>query len=259
MIHHGDCREWLPSIESTSIDMCYIDPPFGSDSNLPYSTNVVGDYIEWMTPIVQQIHRCLKDTGSIFLHCDWRASHRLRVMLDEVFGDKNFVNEIIWCYSGPGNSPNFFPRKHDTIFFYSKGDKPCFYQDKARIAHKRQKPSKGKGDNCMASGKRTIAEIKALELKWLKRGKAIEDWWGDIPSGCHMSRNELMGYKTQKPEKLLDRIIQCSTQENDTVLDCFVGSGTTAVVAAKLNRQFIVGDIAEDAIRYTKQRLQGIS
>ena len=235
--------------------MCYIDPPFGSDSRLPYSGNVVGDYIEWMIPIVQQIHRCLKDTGSIFLHCDWHASHRLRGVLDDIFGENNFINEIVWCYSSPSNCTKSFPKKHDTILFYSKSDNYCFNIDKVRVPQKRQYPSAGKG---MASGNRSVEEIRQLELKSLKKGKIVEDYWTDIPSGSHLSKNERVGYRTQKPERLLERIISCSTNEDDVVLDCFVGSGTTAVVADRLNRKFIVGDISDDAIQCTQQRLRNI-
>lgn len=210
-------------------------------------------YIEWMTERVKLIHRCLKDTGSIFLHCDWRASHRLRVMLDNVFDADNFVNEIIWCYTGPGSRQKLFSRKHDTVLWYSKSNKYCFNDMKVRTPHKRQTPSTGRGG--IVSGKGTLKEIQAVALLAIERGKILEDYWTDIPSGGHISKNERIGYKTQKPEKLLDRIISCSTVKGDTVLDCFVGSGTTAVTASKLNRQFVVGDNQQRAIDVTRQRL----
>ena len=118
----GDCLDWLKEIPSKSVDMCYIDPPFFSNRNYEiiwgngYELRSFGDrwkggvktYIVWMEERVKQIHRVLKDTGSIFLHCDWRASHRLRVMLDDVFGERNFVNEIIWCYKSGGASSKYF-------------------------------------------------------------------------------------------------------------------------------------------------------
>ena len=266
----GDCINWLGDIPPESIDMCYIDPPFFANSERKiiwgngYERRAYEDrwkggiraYIEWMEKRVRLIHRCLKDTGSIFLHCDWHASHRLRVMLDKVFGDKNFVNEIIWCYTGPSNTTKFFPRKHDNILFYSKSDKHTFNIREARVPHKRQKPSTGKG---MASGKRSIEEIKILEIESLKIGKVVEDHWNDIPSGSHIPRKERIGYKTQKPEKLLERIIKCSTNEGDVVLDCFGGGGTTAVVAAKLNRKFITGDVSPVAVRVISDRLKKIT
>lgn len=258
-IIHGDCLDWLPTIPAESVDMCYIDPPFCTNQHLDDYDDRWSDivtYIGWMEERVRLIHKCLKNTGSIFLHCDWRASHRLRVMLDAVFEEKNFVNEIIWCYSAPSHCTRHFPRKHDTILFYSKSGNHSFNTDKARTPHSRQNPSNG--SNSMVSGKRSAKEIRLLELERLKKGKIIEDWWTDIPSGGHISKHERIGYKTQKPEKLLDRIISCSTNKGDIVLDCFVGGGTTAVVAAKLGRRFIVGDISERAIEITRQRVESV-
>ena len=130
----GDCLEWLKFIPSNSIDMCYIDPPFFSNKNYEiiwgngYELRSFGDrwkggiksYIVWMEERVKEIHRVLKDTGSIFLHCDWRASHRLRVILDDIFGEKNFLNEIIWTYNRWTTKSKTFQKIHDNIFWYSK-------------------------------------------------------------------------------------------------------------------------------------------
>ena len=265
----GDCKGWLNNVPLESVDMCYIDPPFFSNTDYEitwgncYEKRSFNDrwkggksgidvYIRWMRKRVKLIHNCLKQTGTIFLHCDWRTSHRLRGVLDDIFGENNFINEIVWCYSSPSNCTKSFPKKHDTILFYSKSDKYCFNTDKVRVPQKRQYPSAGKG---MASGNRSVEEIRQLELKSLKRGKIVEDYWTDIPSGSHISKNERVGYRTQKPERLLERIISCSTNEGDVVLDCFVGGGTTAVVAAELNRRFIVGDVSPVAVRVTCERL----
>ena len=267
----GDCLEWLKYIPSKSVDVCYLDPPFFSNRNYEviwgngYELRAFKDrwkggvksYIVWMEERVKEIHRILKPTGSIFLHCDWHASHRLRVMLDDIFGENNFINEIIWCYSGPSKSPTFFPRKHDTIFFYSKKEKcHIFNLEKARIPYKRKKPSTGQG---MASGNRTKEEIRKAELYWIKKGKVVEDYWNDIPSGSHISKKERIGYKTQKPESLIKRIIQCCSNENDTILDCFAGGGTTAAVAAKLGRRFITGDVSPVAVRVISKRLNKLT
>ena len=155
----GDCIEWLKHVPSKSVDMCYIDPPFFSNKTYEilwgngYERRCFEDrfkggiktYIVWMEERVREIHRVLKDTGSIFLHCDWRASHRLRVMLDDVFGERNFVNEIVWCYTGPSNTKRYFPKKHDTIFWYSKSQKFIFNLDSARVPYVKIKTGKTNG------------------------------------------------------------------------------------------------------------------
>ena len=257
-IYHGDCIDWLKEIPPASIDMCYIDPPFFTQRDFSLFNDRWYDsdfYIGYMKDRVKAIHRVLKPTGSIFLHCDWHSSHKLRFMLDQVFGEGNFRNEIIWCYTGPSKSSNFFPRKHDTIFFYTKGGSYVFNKSKIRIPYKRKTLSAGLG---MASGKKSKEEIKKAETKWIKKGKIIEDYWIDIPSGSHISKKERTGYETQKPEKLLERIIKCSTNEGDVVLDCFGGSGTTAAVAKRLGRKFITGDISEESVRIIKERTNEI-
>ena len=266
----GDCLDWLEDVPPASVDICYIDPPFFSNKNYEiiwgngYERRSFEDrwkgginaYIEWMEKRVKLIHSCLKDTGSIFLHCDWRASHRLRVMLDEVFGEKNFVNEIVWCYTGPSNSKNFFPRKHDIILFYSKKH-VNFNCESVRIPYSNPKTFTMGGSGSLARKNKPKTTYKTGLEEALARGKIVEDYWIDIPS-LSVSK-ERIGYKTQKPEALLERVIQCSTNEDDIVLDCFAGGGTTAVVAAKLNRKFIVGDVSPVAVRVISDRLNEIA
>ena len=250
----GDCLEWLQDIPPESIDLCYIDPPFFSNKSREiiwgngYELRSFDDrwkgginaYIEWMEERVKMIHRCLKDTGSIFLHCDWHASHRLRVMLDEVFGADNFINEIIWLYRTGGGTKRRFGRKHDNIFWFSKDSKKYFYKCiKERIYYEKPffNPKQDKDG-------RYYADVLP------------DDTW-DIKAVLNVS-SERIGYRTQKPEKLLERVIQCSTKEGDVVLDCFGGGGTTAAVAAKLDRRFIVGDVSPVAVRVTSKRLRDL-
>ena len=246
----GDCLDWLKYIPDNSVDMCYIDPPFFTQKKFINSEGIgfsdkwkggVKTYIVWMEERVKEIHRVLKDTGTIFLHCDYHASHRLRVMLDDVFGEKNFINEIIWCYGSGGVSKKHFSRKHDSIFWYSKSREYTFNCDDIREPYK---------EKC-------LVEFKLVNGKKYRRknplGRIPFDWF-EIPIITNTAK-ERTGYKTQKPEALLERIIKCSTNENDIVLDCFGGGGTTAAVASKLGRKFITGDVNPDAIKIIKKRV----
>ena len=251
-IHLGDCFFWLSKVADNSIDMCYIDPPFFTQRDFKqYDDRWLGmdTYLDYMRVRVEEIHRVLKDTGTIFLHCDWRASHKLRLLLDKIFGENHFINEIIWSWSGPNNSKRCFPRQHNNIFYYSKSSNYFFKQP--RIKHKRGLHFTG----FMFKGKRTLSsyDIEQMEAK----GKKLESWWVDILS-CSRLHKERLGYPTQKPEKLLERIIECSTNEGDVVLDCFGGSGTTAAVAKKLNRKFITGDVSPEAVGIIEKRIATI-
>jgi len=255
-IYLGDNIEWLNEIQDESIDMCYIDPPFFTqrqliDNKTKISFNDKFEsskvYIEWMRPRIELIYKKLKKTGSIFLHCDWHASHRLRCLLDDVFGEKNIINEIIWFYSGAAPQKKSFAKKHDTIFFYAKNiNNYIFNSDSIRI------PYEGTGGYQNSNG--IVNNGKLYKANPL--GKIPEDVW-KIPIIHPNDIKERVGYPTQKPEKLLERIIQCSTKEGDIVLDCFGGSGTTAFVAKKLNRNFITGDISQQAVDIITKRLKG--
>ena len=273
----GDCLEWLKFVPSNSVDVCYIDPPFFSNRNYEiiwgngYERRCFEDrfkggvksYIIWMEERVKEIHRVLKSTGSIFLHCDHHASHRLRVMLDEIFGDKNFINEIIWCYDVGGRSKKRFGRKHDNIFWYSKTKKYHFDQEAAKKHGKPRKTGKESKGGKMGIDKngRPYQDKKAKSGKYyryyLDENKIPEDWWVTINS-IQSGDAERIGYDTQKPERLLERILECSTQSGDVVLDCFGGGGTTATVAAKLGRRFITGDVSPVATRVISKRLNTI-
>lgn len=168
--------------------------------------------------------------------------------MDEVFGQENFRNEIVWCYTGPSRQSKDFPDKHDVILRYSKSEKYVFIQDAIRVPYRK---------STLATGRTTLtgraSKEKLLELD--KRGKLPEDWWPDVATIGYV-HSEILGFQTQKPESLLERIIKASSNEDNLILDCFIGSGTTARVAQKLGRRWIGCDINKGAIQTTSKRLQ---
>lgn len=203
-------------------------------------------YLVMMTVRLLELHRVLKPTGTIYLHCDPTASHYLKIIMDRIFGIKNFRNEIVWCYSGPSGAKWDFSRKHDIILRYSKTENVIFNQP--RVPHK-SGVHDTRGTALAYKGKEV--DIRKLEEK----GKALEDWWADIYT-VDRKREELLGYPTQKPEALLERIIMASSNKGDIVLDPFCGCGTAIVVAQKLGRKWIGIDITHLAINLIKNRLR---
>lgn len=242
----GDCLGWLDCVESGSVDLVYIDPPFFTQRNFgdfDDRWDSMDAYIEWMRLRVQELHRILKPTGSILLHCDWHASHRLRVMLDDVFGEQNFINEIVWVYKSGGATNKRFARKHDNIYFYSKSKKFTYNQSTERSYMR-----KGSGKNPAQTYYEDDNGIYTLV-----NGK---DWmeFGMLAT----SSKERLGCKTQKPEPLIKKLIKSCSNKNDVILDCFGGSGTTGAVAYKLGRRFIVGDKSVKAVNVTRRRLSDL-
>lgn len=265
----GDNLEWLNWIPDESVQTCYIDPPFFSNANYEkiwgngwevasFKDRFAGGiehYIAWIKERIILIHKKLKKTGVIFLHCDWHASHRLRVLLDEVFGEENFVNEIIWHYRRWSNNSSSFQKMHDNIFMYSKQKKQHIFNIMVQpyavpeaIETTVRKKINGK-----------LVRLKDKNGNYIQResnnnGVAMHDVWHDInfipPTG-----NERIGYRTQKPEALIERIIECSSKENDIVLDCFAGGFTTAKVCVDLKRKFICGDVSPVACKIGMKRL----
>jgi site-specific DNA-methyltransferase (adenine-specific) len=207
--------------------------------------NDVTAYLVMMSTRLIELHRVLKPTGSLYLHCDPTASHYLKLVLDQVFGPANFRNEIVWCYRQGGRSNRIFGRKHETIFFYTKTNKWAFNADNVRI------PYHGTG-GYQTSGKGV--NIAGKVYKPHLEGKISEDWW-DIPSLPPMDK-ERLGYPTQKPLALLERIIGASSNEGDVVLDPFCGCGTALVAAQKLNRRWIGIDITHLAITLMRNRIR---
>ena len=198
-----------------------------------------------------EMRRVLKDTGSIYLHCDPTASHYLKILMDCIFGKKNFRNEIVWCYTGPGAAKRDFPRKHDTIFRYTKGDDWVFNADSIRMPYKRL-GTQGQGHGI---GGKLDDEMRE-EL--LRRGKIPEDWWHEADGFQPVGRlkNERLGYPTQKPMALLERIIQASSNEGDVVFDPFCGCGTSIAAAEKHKRQWIGIDITYSAVAAINERFE---
>ncbi len=197
-------------------------------------------YLCMMAPRLVEMRRALKDVGSIYLHCDPTASHYLKLLMDAVFGVNNFRNEIVWCYKTGGASKRSFGRKHDTIFFYSKTDKYKF------------NPQKEKSYMMHTYG------FKKSDFKVDEKGQyswvITKDWW-EIPA-VGSATKERLGYPTQKPEALLERIITASSNEGDLILDPFCGCGTTIAVAEKLRREWTGIDITYLSIDVIKKRLE---
>jgi site-specific DNA-methyltransferase (adenine-specific) len=206
-------------------------------------------YLAMMAPRLIELKRVLKRTGSIYLHCDSTASHYLKILTDAVFSPNRFLNEIAWCYRQGGRSNRFFGRKHDTIFWYCKSDQWVFNADASSVRIQYH----GTG-GYQTSGKGVTHKPTGKTYKPDPRGKIVEDWW-DIPALPPMSK-ERLSYPTQKPESLLERILEASSNEGDAVLDPFCGCGTTIVVAQRLKRKWIGIDITHLAVALMKHRLK---
>lgn len=253
----------LPEYEG-KIDLIYADPPFfsnqryrarvgrGEDSRQPEEWELakgyqdkwdnLDEYLDMLYPRLILMHRLLSPTGTFYLHLDWHANAYARILLDEIFGYERLNNEIIWTYHGPSPIRSAFNRKHDTILFYTKGKEYTFNVDDVRI------PYADSTVNTFQSSKKAGFGKKPN----LKRGKVPEDWWYfPVVARLHSERT---GYPTQKPESLLERIITASSNKGDIVADFFAGSGTTATVAARLGRRFIVSDAQWRAIHTTRSR-----
>ena len=217
----------------------------GGKTNKHYLYNYC--YLTYMAIRLIEMQRILKDTGSIYLHCDPTMSHYIKLLMDIIFGEKNFRNEINWCYSGPSRNKKGFTKKHDILFFYSKTDKSKF--NTQRIPHKSGIHGKGGlGFRGLETTKKKLTELEQM-------GKQLEDWWIDITPVGRMIK-EVLGYPTQKPMALLERIIKASSNEGDIVLDPFCGCATTCVASEKLNRQWIGIDVSVKAYDLVKERLQ---
>ena len=251
-IYCGDNLEVLTQLPEKSVDLIYADPPFFSNKHYEVIWNDgaevrafedrwkggIEHYTEWMEPRLAQCYRVLQDTGSMYLHCDWHANAYLRILMDKIFGASNFQNEIIWWYGGGGASKMRFARKHDNIYFYSKSSKWTFNVDAIREPYSEAWRGTPRADG---------------SLRNFSKGKIPDDVYrlhGVLPM-----ESEHIGYPTQKPEALLKRIIEASSNKGDIVLDPFCGCGTTLAVAQQLSRQWIGIDVSSTACRMMKDRL----
>lgn len=206
-------------------------------------------YLTMMTIRLIKLHQVLKKTGSLYLHCDPTASHYLKIVLDAIFGKKNFRNEIVWCYRGAGYPKKDFGKRHDVIFRYSKSDDYLFNLDDVREEYAEATKERFKHHiGNIRKGK----DFGAQQLNPL--GKQPDDWWEIQPIAP--SAKERLGYPTQKPESLLERIIKASSNDGDWILDPFCGCGTTIAVAERLKRNWVGIDITSLAINLVKHRLR---
>lgn len=268
MLYNADCLEKMKEFPDSSIDMIYLDPPFFTQKKQSLSDrngkiyefsdrwDSLDDYIEYMRVRILEMKRILKDNGSLFLHCDTSASHYLRILLDDIFGRKNFRSEIIWSYKRWSNSQKGLLPAHQTIFYYSKTSVYKFYPiygdysattNLDQILQERERDKNGKAVYKRDSNGQIIASKE-------KKGVPMSDVW-EIPF-LNPKAKERTGYPTQKPIELLERIIKISTDEGDCVLDPFCGSGTAMVSAKLLGRRYIGIDINPDAIAIASKRLK---
>ncbi len=271
-LKNGPMREEIE--RQGGLKLIYIDPPFDvgadfsmdieiGDETFTKNPNILEEiayrdtwgkgadsFISMIYERVKLMRDLLADDGSIYVHCDWRVTSYIREVLDEVFSKELFCNEIIWLYTGPSAANQHFPRKHDTIYWYSKTNKKIFNSNAIRVSYK--------ADFTTARG---VYAQKEYDENFQKQrhelGKVPEDWWNHV-SNVSAWRNELIGYPTQKPEALLERIIKASSNEGDLVADFFCGSGTLPAVAEKLGRKWIATDLGKFAIHTTRKRLLGV-
>lgn len=264
----GDNLEVLATLDKESVDLIYIDPPFFSNRNYEILWGDEAEirsfvdrweggievYIAWMRERVRELYRVLKPTGSFYLHCDWHASHYLKVMCDEIFGRNNFRNEIVWHYRRWSAASNNFQRMHDIIFWYSKSKDYIFTKPLQPYSESKWIEDTVRG---IVNGK--LVRLKDEQGNYIKRekenkGVLMHDVWEDINFIAPTSK-ERFGYPTQKPEALLERIIKASSNKDDIVLDAFCGCGTAMAVAQKLGRRWVGIDISPSAIALVKNRL----
>ncbi|MDD9871591.1 MAG: site-specific DNA-methyltransferase, partial [Gammaproteobacteria bacterium] len=226
-------------------DFIKVAGSMGATSNTPY--------LLYMAPRLLEMRRVLKPAGSIYLHCDPTMSHYLKILMDRIFGEKNFRNEIVWCYTRmAAKGQRQFSRATDTILWYSKGNGWTFNVDDIRQPYSpSSKAREGYALNKLGSG---IAKEGKTVLNPI--GKFPENWIADIP---YLRGKERTGYPTQKPITLLQRIIKASSNKNDLVLDPFCGCATTCVAAEILNRRWIGIDVAEQSLSLTWKRISTIT
>ncbi len=257
-----------------SVRLIYLDPPFRTGESFKMKigkgkqaqTVVLYEdkldeesYLAWLETILKGCHRLLDARGSIYLHLDYRMSHKARLLLDRIFGESNFMNEIIWAYRSGGRATRCYPRKHDTILFYRKSKKVLFNIKAVGTP---------RGPERRNHMKRFIDEDGRIGFSIRSNGKTYtyyedsliypSDVWSDIEHLQQKDR-ERTGFVTQKPEALLKRIISASSEPGDLVLDLFSGSGTTAAAATRLGRKFIAVDQSPVACALLRSRQLGIT
>jgi len=284
LVIRGECVSACAYLKDKGIevDLVYIDPPFASGADYAkkiyirrnpqiaeafakaekeldtddlkvFEEKMYGDvwdkenYLNWIYENLMAIKSVMSETASIYVHLDWHIGHYVKILLDEIFGEENLINEIIWKYAGARTSKRSFGKKHDTIFWYSRtDDKHIFNYNEVRDSYATSTLARNKYSN---SGSST----RVLNYKPNEDGKFPEDVW-EISIINPVSK-ERQDYATQKPEELLEKIIKASSDKNMVVADFFGGSGVTAAVANRLNRRFVHCDIGINSIQTTRDRL----
>ena len=285
LVIHGECVSACAYLKDKGIkvDLVYIDPPFASgadyakkiyirknpkvaelidkaeqeldnDDLKEFEDKMYGDvwdkekYLNWMYENLMAIKSVMSETASIYVHLDWHIGHYVKILMDEIFGEDNFKNEIVWHYRTGNLSFNTFQRKHDVILFYGANEDAIFNQQNVKEYYAQiygpDKKISMKGPN---DGEDEFGEYKISQ---------VDDVWNI--SAVFTLSSEHLDYSTQKPEGLLERIIKASSNENMIVADFFGGSGATAAVANKLNRKFITSDINLNSIQTMRDRLVSI-
>ncbi len=319
IIYCGDCLDQLQKLPDGCVDLIYIDPPFNSNRNYEVFWGETREkrafadrhastqaYIEYMRPRCVELSRVLKKTGSFYYHCDWHASHYVKVMLDQILGESSFQNEIVWkrygAHNDVGQGSRHYGRVHDVVLFYTRSDDYTWHQlympldpDYIEETYRLKEPETGRrftttpmtGPGGEAKGnpvfewkghtrawrysKETMERLEqegrlhysktgyVRQKKYIdeSKGVPVQSIWSDIKSlsGAHTER---LGYPTQKPLALLERIINSSSNPNDIILDAFCGCGTALVAAENLNRQWIGIDISPTACRVMAKRLRDV-
>lgn len=256
----ADNLEFLRALPDACIDLMYADPPFGTGrthraptanrDGATFDDTWAGDvqaYLAWLRPRFSEMWRALSPHGVLWLHCDWHAGHYIKVLLDEICGRERFQNEVIWHYGlGASAARRHLLRKHDTLFVYTRSAAFTFNVQRGDVTPAMQSKychEDERGRYMMSRGRRY----------YLRGGKPLDSVWA-IPAIAATSR-ERLGYPTQKPEALLERIILLSSDPADVVADPFCGSGTTAAVAARLGRRWTACDDSPEAVAITSRRL----
>lgn len=252
------------------IDLIYIDPPFDSKADYKKKIEIRGigttqsdstsfeekqygdiwtndEYLQFMYERFILLRELLSETGTIVVHLDYHKCHHIRLVMDEVFGADNFRNEIIWTYNGGATPPKDYPRKHDNLLRYVKNSKKSDWTFNIEYRPYNEQTAE------------RMKHIHKGIMVDLDRGTPMTDWWIDIKVPTGPMNREKNGYPTQKPERLLERIIKACSNPGDLVFDCFMGSGTTQAVAMKLGRRFIGADINLGAIQTTTKRLLSVA
>ena len=284
----GDEATGLPSLRG-KVDLIYIDPPFDSKADYRTKINLPGveieqkptvmeqyaygdtwgdgtvSYLKMMYPRLLLMRELLSEKGSIYVHLDWHVGYYVKIILDEVFGKDCFLNDIIWSYGAGGNPQTFFPRKHDVILWYRRGNSNIFNVNDSIMRVPYDKSTLDmhfkKVDNEGRRYRKQVVNGREY-ITYADVGKLVTDVWSDIGAQNATSpiSPEFTGYATQKPGKLLERIIKASSNEGDLVCDFFGGSGTTAAVAERLGRRWITCDIGKPASLIMRKRFidQGV-